>query len=126
MYNDVLTRIKNAQAVNKETIKVPFSNFNLAILELLAKNQYIESAQKKGRAPKRIIDIKLRYENGTGAIDGIRFLSKPSRRLYAGSEELRPVRQGHGLLIVSTSNGLMTGAEARKAKLGGELLFEIW
>ncbi len=126
MYTDLLTKIKNAQTAKKETLKVPFSNMDMAILDLLVKNQYIEGAQKKGRLPKRIIEIKLRYTNDGGAIQGIKFLSTPSRRLHKGYKELHKVRQGYGALIISTSQGIMTGTEARKQKMGGVLLFEIW
>lgn len=126
MYTDLLTRIKNAQAVKKASLKVPYSEMDMAILETLSKNHYIESAAKKGRSPKRIVEINLRYEDGEGAVRGVKFLSKPSRRLYAGYRDLRKVRQGYGHLVLSTPKGIMTGGEARKQKLGGELLFEIW
>ena len=126
MYTDLLTRIKNAQSARKETIKVPYSNMDLAVAELLAKEGYVESASKKGRLPKRVIEIKLKYEGKTGVIQGVKFLSKPSRRLYAGYHDLRPIKQGYGAGVISTPKGIMTYKEARKHKLGGELLFEIW
>ena len=127
MYIDLITRIKNAQAAKKETLKMPFSNMDFAVAELLAKNSFIDDAQKKGRMPKRIIEIKLKYDDdGQGAISGLKLLSRPSRRLYAGAKELRPVRQGYGLGVISTPKGVMTYGEARRAKLGGQILFEIW
>lgn len=126
MYTDLLTQIKNAQAAKKESIKFPFSNADMTIAELLTKHKYLESASKKGRMPKRVIEIVLKYENGKGAIETIRFISKPSRRMCMGYRELKPVRQGYGLGVISTPKGIMTTKEARKLKLGGEYLFEIW
>ncbi|HEY4475306.1 MAG TPA: 30S ribosomal protein S8 [Candidatus Paceibacterota bacterium] len=126
MYTDLLTRIKNSQAAKMEYVKVPFSNADFAIAELLAKRGYLESAAKKGRMPKRVIEIKLKYPDGKGAITGVKFKSKSSRRLYLGYRDLRPVKNSYGDSVISTSKGIMTGKEARKQKLGGEILFEIW
>jgi len=126
MYIDLITRIKNAQAVKKESLKLPFSNMDLAVAEILARRGYLDDAQKKGRLPKRVIEIKLKYENGRGVITGVKIVSRPSRRIYAGYQELRPVRQGYGLGVISTSKGVMTYKEASQQKLGGQRLFEIW
>lgn len=126
-YIDLITRIKNAQAAKKEFFKMPFSNMDLAVAELLAKHGYLDDVQKKGRMPKRVIEIKLKYdEAGQGAIEDIKIVSKPSHRLYVGSRQLRSVRQDYGLGVISTPKGIMTYGEARKAKLGGQRLFEIW
>jgi len=125
-YIDLITRIKNAQAVKKESLKLPFSNMDLAVAEILARRGYVDDAQKKGRLPKRVIEIKLKYENGQGVISGVKIISRPSRRIYAGYQELRPVKQGYGLGVISTSQGIMTYSDAHKAKLGGQRLFEIW
>jgi len=126
MYNDLLIKIKNAQAVGKERIKMPHNEYDEAVAELLEKHKYIRSVTKKGRNPKRILDIELLYDNKKGAVNGVRFLSKPSRRLYIGYKEIRKVKQGYGLLVLSTSKGIMTGGDARKQKLGGQILFEVW
>ncbi|MDO8466695.1 MAG: 30S ribosomal protein S8 [bacterium] len=127
MLNNLLITIKNAQKARKEAVKLPYSNFDFAIAEILAKRGFVESVAKKGRMPKRIIEVKIKYDaNGLGAITGIKVLSKPSRRLYSGYAELRAVKQGYGVSIVSTSKGVMTSSEARKQKVGGQLLFEIW
>ena len=126
MYTDLLTKIHNAQRAKKASLKVPYSTMDMAIAEVLAARGFILSAAKKGRAPKRIIEIELKYEGETGAISGVKFLSVPSRRLYAGYKEMRPVRQGFGMAVVSTPSGIMTSSQARKSKLGGQLLFEIW
>ena len=127
MINNLLITIKNAQKAKKESVKLPYSNFDFAIAEILAKKGYVENVAKKGRMPKRIIEVKIKYDAaGQGAITGIKVLSKPSRRLYSGYSELRTVKQGYGVSIVSTSKGVMTSSEARKQKVGGQLLFEIW
>ncbi len=127
MYTDVLTRIRNAQAAKKDSLKVPFSNMDLVVLDLLAKYGYVASVNKKGRMPKRVIEVILKYdEKKSGAIKGVSHLSVPSRRIYAGAKELRPVKQGYGLGVVSTPKGIMAYHEAKKANMGGELLFEIW
>ena len=126
MYTDLLIKIKNAQQAKKESIKTAYSKMDLVIAEILAANKYIKSVEKKGRMPKRAIEIKLRYVDGQGTISGLKFISKPSRRIYVGYKTLRPVRQGYGLGVISTPNGIMTTRNAKKAKVGGQLLFEIW
>lgn len=127
MYTNVLTMIKNAQAAKKESLKVPFSNMDLMVLELLQKYGYITAVNKKGRMPKRVLEVILKYGEGkTGFIRGVSHLSVPSRRIYAGAQELRPVKQGFGLGVISTPKGIMAYQEARKQNVGGELLFEIW
>lgn len=127
MVTDLLTKIKNAQKAKKELLKVPYSNLDFAVAEVLAKNNYLDNAAKKGRMPKRIIEIKLKYDkDGSGVINEIRILSKPSRRLYSGYKKLIRVKQGYGLGIISTPKGIMTTKEAKKEKVGGQLLFEIW
>ena len=122
-YISLLTKIKNAQAVKKESIKVPYSKLDEEIVSVLVKNNYLDSFEKKGRNPKRILDIKLKYNDGGGTVSGVKLLSRPSRRLYIGYKEIRPVRHGYGLLVLSTPKGIMT---AKKAKVGGQTLFEIW
>lgn len=126
MYTDLLTKIHNAQRAKKVSVKVPYSTMDMAIAEILAARGFVLSAAKKGRAPKRIIEVELKYDGDKGAISAVKFLSVPSRRLYAGYKELRPVRQGFGIAILSTPQGVMTAQDARKQKVGGQLLFEIW
>ena len=126
MYTDFITRIRNAQKARLEYVKIPYSEMDLAIAELLTRQGFLENASKKGRMPKRIIEVKLKYSLGKGVIGGARLISKPSRRLYSGYRDLKPVKQGYGITVISTSKGIKTNKEARKEKLGGELLFEIW
>ncbi len=96
------------------------------IVKVLEKNGYVNSFERKGRGVKRVLEIKLGYESGKGIINGVRFMSKPSRKVYLGYRDIRPVKQGHGLMVLSTPAGIVTGQEARKAKVGGEALFQIW
>lgn len=126
MYLNVLTKIRNAQAVRQESVKVPFSNFDAAILEVLEKRKFIESVAKKGRMPKRILEVQLRYVKGKGAITGMKVQSTYARRLYAGYKELRPIRQGFGISVLSTPKGILDDKTARREKVGGQLLFDIW
>ncbi len=126
MYHDLLTKIHNAQRAKKVSVKMHFSNMDFAIAEILAAKGFVASVTKKGRTPKRIIEVDLKYTENQGAITGIRFVSVPSRRLYAGYKNLRSVRQGFGVSVISTPSGIMTADEAKKKKIGGQLLFEIW
>ncbi|TSC89104.1 MAG: small subunit ribosomal protein S8 [Parcubacteria group bacterium Gr01-1014_3] len=127
MYTDLLTKLRNAQKARKEMLKLPFSNMDFAVAELLGKYNFVENVSKKGRMPKRVIEIKLKYDDkGQGAIGGVRFISKPSRRIYLGYKDLKAVRQGYGISALSTPKGVMSNLQARKDKVGGQLLFEIW
>src|SRR3989338_3492157 len=123
MYINLLTKLKNAQAVKKESVKINQSKMAEAIAKILEKNNYIGSFEKKGRGIKRVIEIKLKYQDNKGAINGIKLISKPSRRIYFGYRDIKPVKQGYGLLVISTPIGIVTGQEARRAKAGGQALF---
>lgn len=126
MYISLLTQIKNAQQLNKPSLKVPYTTMDEAILNLLKEKKFISNVEKKGRSPRRILEITLAYEHGEGKIQGFKFISKPSRRMYKKYTELYPVRNTYGMSILSTSKGIMTHEEARKEKVGGQVLFEIW
>jgi len=126
MYIDLITKIKNAQQAKKALLKSNYSKMDLEVAEILAKNGFIESVVKKGRMPKRSIEVTLKYDGEEGVINGVRFLSKPSRKLYTGYRELGLVKQGYGIAVLSTPKGLMTARRAKKEKVGGVLLFEIW
>jgi small subunit ribosomal protein S8 len=126
MYFSLLTRIKNGQMAQKETVRMPFAKVDFAVAEVLAKKHFVAAVSKKGKGVKRIIEIQLKYQDGVGAIRGAKFLSKPSRRLYVGYKDIRPVKQGFGVLVLSTPKGIMAGSQARREKVGGEALFEVW
>jgi small subunit ribosomal protein S8 len=123
MYVNFLVKIKNAQQAGKDNLRAPFSKMDLAIAEVLIKYGFLKKTEVKGKPEKKIIEIDL---NQAKKINGIKFKSLSSRKIYAGYKEIRSVKSGYGLLVVSTSKGIMAGSEARKQKLGGQLLFEIW
>ncbi len=124
---DILNRIKNAQAVQKETVSIPFSKVKLSIAEILKKEGFITDCKSKGRKIKKSILIDLRYDKeGQPAVGGFKRVSKPGQRIYQRAKEIRKVKSGFGLSIVSTSQGIMTGEQARKKKVGGELMLAIW
>ncbi|TSC53039.1 MAG: ribosomal protein S8 [Parcubacteria group bacterium LiPW_39] len=123
---DTLNRIKNAQKVGREVIEIPFSKVKFELAKIMEREEFLEKVEKKGIKTKQVLVLKLKYRQGVPAIDDLRRLSKPSRRLYIGFAEIKPVKQGYGVAIISTSRGLMTDKEARKAGLGGELVCEIW
>jgi len=124
--SDALNRIKNAQRARRANTEVVFSKANLELLKIMEREKLIESVEEKGKKGIKKIQVNLRYSDGLPAIEGIRRRSKPSRRLYIQRSEIRTIRQGQGLAIISTSRGLMTDKEAKKAGLGGELICEIW
>lgn len=124
---NMLVMLKNAGAVKKPTVLVPYSNVKLAILNVLAKEGFILSATKKGKKVKKYIHCDLAYfGDGRSKITNVKRMSKPSRRVYVKVDDLKPIRQGLGLAILSTPQGVMTGNEAKKLRVGGELLFTLW
>lgn len=123
---DMLTRIKNAQAVGKDTVFIPFSKLKHEITRVLKDEQLIAGFAKKGRGVNKRIEITLLYQNDAPRISDFRRISKPSQRQYSGHQKLFPVRSGFGISVLSTSKGIMSDKEARKNHLGGEVLFEAW
>ena len=122
----MLIRIKNAQAVLHPTVEIPFSNFKYELAKILAKNGFIGTVEKKGRKTKKYIEIALKYKEGIRAISGLRKVSKPGQRIYTNFKKIRKVKGGYGMAIISTPKGLTTDREAKKQKLGGEIVCEIW
>jgi len=124
---DLITRLTNAGAVGHATVSIPFSNFKYAIAEKLKEVGYVKSIEKKGKKVKKTLDITLKCDDaGIHAISGVKRVSKPGRRLYKSAGGINPVRYGFGTLVLSTPKGIKTDKEARKEKVGGEALFEIW
>ena len=123
--SDMLNIIKNAQMVQKPEVSVPFSNLKLGIAQILEKNKFIEKSENKGKKNKKFINITLKYDNKTPAISGFKRISRPGQRIYLSVRGIKTVKGGYGLSIISTSKGLMTNREARKQKLGGEIICEV-
>ena len=125
---DMLTRIRNAQTAKHDTVDVPSSKMKLAIAEILAKEGYIRKYEMVDNGAFQDIRITLKYgaDKNEKIITGLKRISKPGLRIYAGVDELPRVLGGLGIAIVSTNLGVMTDKEARKAKVGGEVLAYIW
>ena len=124
---DMLTRIRNASRSKHKTVDVPASNMKKSIADILFKEGYIKAYEEISDDTQGIIRITLKYdEKGTRVIDGLKRISKPGLRVYAGKEELPRVLNGLGTAIISTSKGLKTDKEAREAGIGGEVLAYIW
>lgn len=123
---DMLNRIKNAQVVDHATVELPFSNLKYEIAKIMEEKGFIEKVEKKGRKAKKTMEIVLKYNDKSPAISGIRRISKPGQRIYLASSEIKRVKGGFGMAIISTSKGIMADKDAKKQKLGGEVLCEIW
>ncbi len=124
---DMLNRIRNAQAVRHETVEFPFSNLKLKITLILARENFIADFKKVKNKKQKLIRIYLKYDKEKNpAISGLKRISKPGRKIYVKANEIKQVKAGVGISIISTSKGIMTGKEAKKNKIGGELLCEIW
>ena len=123
---DMLTRIRNANSSKHKTVDIPSSKIKVSIAEILFREGYIKSFEEIKDNTQGTIRITLKYdEKGTRVIDGIKRISKPGLRIYAGKDELPKVYNGLGIAIISTSKGLKTDKEAREANLGGEVLAYI-
>jgi len=123
---DMLNQIRNAKAVEKQEVSVLFSKLKNEIAGMLAKEGFIKDAKKVMKGKTKMIKMSLQYDNGMPAIEGIKRVSKPGQRIYVKSMNIKKVRGGFGISIISTPKGLMTNNEAKKAKLGGEVICEVW
>ena len=119
---DLLTRIRNAQMVNKAVVNVPASKVKTAIVKVLQDEGYIDGFQVKTEDGKSVLEIALKYYAGRPVIERIERVSRPGLRIYKGSNDIPKVMNGLGVAIVSTSKGVMTDRKARAAGVGGELL----
>ncbi len=122
---DLLTRIRNAQAAQHKTASIPFSNLKEELVKIMVKENYLKSYKKTGNPPHFNLEVNLKYKNKEGAITSLVRLSKPGVRVYAKNQELPKLSRGRGLLILSTSHGIMTNKLALKKNLGGELILKI-
>ncbi len=123
---DMLIQIKNAAMVGKKDVKFPYSRMKQAVAAILVKEGYLEQASVSGEDPKRMLELQLKYTNRTPVITDVRRRSKPGLRVYVNKTEIPRVLGGMGVAILSTPQGVMTGNEAKKRGIGGELLCEIW
>ncbi len=124
---DLLVRLKNGAQRRFETVTVPTSKLKRAILEILKREGYVDSIEDEVRDGHPVLNVRLRYiGEGQPMITGLERISKPGRRVYVGSEDIKKVRNGIGISILSTSKGIMTDQESRKIHLGGEVLCSVW
>ena len=123
--SDMLTRIRNAHRALLPTVELPHSKMKESIAQILKREGYIADVTVEGKVPKKM-KMKLKYEGKKGVIEGLRRVSSPGLRRYVGSTDIPRVRGGLGVAIVSTSQGVMSGTQARKNNLGGEIVCYIW
>ena len=123
--SDMLTRIRNAHRALLPTVELPHSKLKESIAGILKKEGYIGEVSVDGKAIKKL-KLQLKYQGKKGVIEGLRRVSSPGLRRYVGATEIPRVRGGLGTAIVSTSQGVMSGTQARKNNLGGELLCYVW
>lgn len=124
--SEMLCAIRNAQAVSKDQVSVPFSNLKYEIAKILEHEGLVQAIEKKGKKSKKVLEIGLKYKNSFPLISGLKRVSKPGQRVYVNYKEIRPVMNGYGFSIITTSKGLLTNKEAKKQKVGGEIICEIW
>jgi small subunit ribosomal protein S8 len=124
---DMLTRIRNAQAVKKETVIFPYSKIKWEILNILSKNDYIKGLDKTNKKNKKFIEIILKYdEEEIPRISELKRVSKPSRRVYIHAKDIWFFKKGLGIKVLSTPKGILSDKDAKKLNIGGEVLLEIW
>lgn len=123
MYINLLIQLKNATAVDKRSVRARFSKMDERVATILMRHGFLKKVEVKGRSFKKVMELEL---EPTRPIRGIRFLSRPSLRRYRGYRSIERPKRGEGIVVLSTPKGIVTGAEARREKVGGQLLFEVW
>ena len=123
---ELLTRIRNAILVGKNEISLPTSKLKVAIVESLKKAGYLADYRIEERTPRNKLYITINETGTAPKINEISKVSKPGRRVYVASSEIPKVKSGRGIVLISTSKGIMTGSEAAKNRLGGEILVRVW
>ena len=123
---DLITRIRNAVNVGKNEILVPTSKLKAQVVEVLAKNGYLAGYEVIEGTPRGMLKVTINDAGAIAKINEISKVSKPGRRIYSSADEIPTIKSGRGMVIVSTSKGLMTGREAKKNRLGGEILVKVW
>jgi small subunit ribosomal protein S8 len=123
---DMLNRIRNAQASAKEVVDIPQSRIKYEIAQVLEKYGFVGKIERSGRKGKKLMHVSLIYREGMPAVTGIKRVSRQGQRIYTSYTEMRAIKGGKGISIISTSKGIMSNVEARKQKVGGEVLAEVW
>lgn len=122
----MFVRIQNAYRAGHETVLIPHSKLKAAIADVLEKNRFIGKTEKKGKKVHKFLEITLKYTQEIPAMEGFKRISKLSRRMYIDTKGLSAKKRSRGITIISTSQGLMTNYEAKKAGVGGEIIAEVW
>jgi len=124
--SDMLARLRNAALARHERTDMPSSRMRVSIAQLLKEEGYVDDV-RESEGPKKVLTVVMRYgRDRAAAIDGVRRVSRPGRRVYVRHDQIPRVRNGYGIAILSTSRGVMSDRQARKAAVGGELLCEVW
>jgi len=122
----MLNRIRNAQAVSHQTVDIPFSKLKAEIAKILGEEKFLTKVDIKRIKKEKILKLSLKYDQEKGVISGLKRISRPGQRIYSDFKGIKKIKKKSGIVILSTSKGLMTDKEARRKKLGGEVLCEIW
>lgn len=129
---DLLTQIRNGYMAGKERIVVPHSVMKEELVKILHKKEYIQSSRvktqpsKTGKSTIKVLEIELKYTGNKPSVEEVKRVSKPGRKVYVDKDHIPSVLSGYGTAVISTSKGLLTDREARKQKIGGELICQIW
>ncbi len=123
---DLLTRIRNAYAAKHDTVSIPHSNQKEAIVRVLAANGYVDGVEVVGDKAVKSLNVTLKYVGNSPALTTIDRISTPGRRVYSAAKEIKQVLAGNGIRIISTNKGIMTDAQAKSQKLGGEVICKVW
>lgn len=123
---DFLTRIRNAYRAGHEDVQVKYSKITERIAQILLDYGYLEGFEVVGEGVRKAMVVNVKYRDGVSVINGIKRISKPSGRIYVGYQDIKPVRNGLGMTILSTPAGVMSDIDARKKQLGGEVICNVW
>ena len=123
---DFLTRIRNGYRAQRKVVVAPYSRIKEEIGKILVKQGYLKKMEVEGKRPTKVLLLTLRYKGKEPILRGIERISKPGLRIYTKAGKIPSVRWGPGVVILSTSQGLMTDKEARKKKIGGEIICQVW
>ena len=125
--SDLIIQIKNAGMAGRRKIELPFSNLRYSVAKKLYNQNYLAAVEKGGHGVKKKLVITLAYDSdGRHSVQDVQRISKPGRRVYSSGKDVLPVKNGKGCAILTTPKGILTGYEARKEHVGGEVLFKIW
>lgn len=124
--SNMIVSIKNAGDAGRDSIVIPYSKLRESVAKILIEERYLKSVAKKGSETKPTLHIELYMDKRMPKVKGVKRISKPSKRVYRKVSDIRPVKQGYGILVMSTPTGIMAGYKAKKAGVGGEALFNIW